>query len=328
MLTTFPTKRTKEHGFTLTELLVVMLILGVLAAIAIPIFLNQQKTARDVATTTDVKNLALDVDSALIDYPDATYLGLTGGAGKVTLRVGTSAATAQATTVAMTKGTRVALVPSADGSYKIYGYNPNGKTYKGTSSVIVYDAAEGGLVGTTPKSVTTARTNLYPDGSFETSNTWSRYFTPTVARVNTEAKLGSYSLEYTTSNNTQAQGGYGTITRNWVEGEVISASGWVKAPVGMKYFFGLRSPISLGAGTPQTGYIGNGEWQEVSLTYTIPDVPQPWYAPQVITRSAFPATGTKFWIDGFTAELAEAPGGFVDGSTVGDVPTSAWVTVS
>ena len=38
-----------EHGFTLVELLVVILIIGVLAAIAIPTFLNQKSKATDVA---------------------------------------------------------------------------------------------------------------------------------------------------------------------------------------------------------------------------------------------------------------------------------------
>ena len=48
----------KEKGFTLIELLVVIVIIGVLAAIALPIFLNQQKAAIDATLKSDLKTIA------------------------------------------------------------------------------------------------------------------------------------------------------------------------------------------------------------------------------------------------------------------------------
>lgn len=53
-----------ESGFTLVELLVVMLILGLLAAIAIPSFFNQ----RDKANDADAKSAARTAQTAMETY--------------------------------------------------------------------------------------------------------------------------------------------------------------------------------------------------------------------------------------------------------------------
>ena len=52
-----------EKGFTLIELLVVVAIIGILVAIAIPQFASYKKQANDGATKSDLRNMAVTMES-------------------------------------------------------------------------------------------------------------------------------------------------------------------------------------------------------------------------------------------------------------------------
>jgi type IV pilus assembly protein PilA len=64
-----------ESGFTLVELLVVMLILGLLAAIAIPAFFNQRDKARDADAKEAVRTAQTGMETYATDNGNSGYAG-------------------------------------------------------------------------------------------------------------------------------------------------------------------------------------------------------------------------------------------------------------
>lgn len=59
-----------EEGFSLVELLVVIVIIGILSSIAIGAFLNQRKKANDAAVESDMRSLINVVEPLHVEYYD------------------------------------------------------------------------------------------------------------------------------------------------------------------------------------------------------------------------------------------------------------------
>lgn len=135
----------RSAGFTLVELLVVMIILAVLAGIAVPVLLNQRGKAVDSDLKGDVRNVAAALENhyaGVHQYGAASQSGrtVTIGAEDVTVSPNTTVAV-----VALADATTVAGAWATAAGFCVTATNPRGKAAGG----VKYNSLAGGLTTAT-----------------------------------------------------------------------------------------------------------------------------------------------------------------------------------
>lgn len=139
----------RDAGFTLAEVGVVVIIVGILAAIAIPVLANQQGKGVDATLKQDLRATANTSTNWLVDNP------LQSGPTTTSTDQGMIDLFA-AYGWRKTAGNSIYVYTKPGVGYCLFGYNSGSKSHKNLETSMLYDSAAGGLI---------ARTAVPPTGA-------------------------------------------------------------------------------------------------------------------------------------------------------------------
>jgi len=137
----------EDRGFTLIELLVVVVIIGILIAIAIPLYLNYQKGAKDKSAQSDLRAAVSSLQQCFTDNSSFYPASLTAGTNKYT----PSPTGCAADVINVSSGTTLTYTAAPASctdttctSFTITAYNSGGN--RGSSNPYTYSSTTGGQI--------------------------------------------------------------------------------------------------------------------------------------------------------------------------------------
>ena len=149
-------RKEREGGFTLVELMVVVMIIAILMAIAIPTFLNSRKRAQDSAAKSNARNglaAAQSVYSENQTYPATAAMITSLAAEEPSLTFVATASTDPKTISVYTNGSDTVVLSAQSKSGKCFSFKNVSAAGQGTSE---HEAASGTscLAAATPPGAT------------------------------------------------------------------------------------------------------------------------------------------------------------------------------